>query len=438
VYRNCLKSVLLAMNNPFTLCRNNTVRTSIAFLSLVIITCYTNLFAQDANPLLPTVKLSGFVKTDVFYDSRQTVSAREGHFLLFPASQVYDTDGKDINAKPNFNILPIQSNLSVSIAGPTALGAALSGLIEGDFFGQSNADVNMLRLRHAYLKMHWTKTELLIGQYWHPLFATSCYPGTVSFNTGVPIQPFSRAPQIRISHTIGLVKLSGALLSQRDYVSTGPDGSSSKYLRDSGIPEIQVSGELNIKKNNEFVFGTGFGYKRLTPQIKTGKNFKTNETVRGMSANAYLKHISKYLTIKLEGVYLENGSEFLSISGYAVKDSVDAEKGLVNYQPIRTLSCWGDIQTNGKLIQVGVFSGYTQNLGTKSEVLGPVYLTSNAPIKSLYRISPRLTVKPGNLMLAAEIEYTSALYGTPDNHCKMINTTKTDNIRFLLSAIFKF
>jgi len=30
------------------------------------------------------IKFNGFVKGDYFYDTRQTVSAREGHFLLWP------------------------------------------------------------------------------------------------------------------------------------------------------------------------------------------------------------------------------------------------------------------------------------------------------------------------------------------------------------------
>jgi hypothetical protein len=406
---------------------------------LLILGSFTKeIVAQDNSQVLPVVKLSGFVKSDVFVDTRQIISAREGHFLLFPAPRAYDGDMKDVNAKTNFNFLPIHSNLAVNITGPSALGATTSGLIEGDFFGQSNVDVNMLRLRHAYIKLKWVNTELLIGQYWHPLFVVSCFPGTVSFNTGAPIQPFSRAPQVRITRYINNFRISGALLSQRDNASTGPEGTSSKYLRDSGIPEIQVSGEADIKKDWEFVFGAGFGYKKLAPMTKTGKNYKTSETVPGISVNAYFKQVGRFLTLKLEGVYLENGSEFLSLSGYAVKDTIDAEKGLVSYEPVRTASCWADISTNGKSVQFGIFSGYTKNLGTRSVVTGPFYLTSNLPVRSLYRVSPRMTVKSSNFAIAAEIEYTSALYGTINDHCVMVNTSNADNFRYLISVIYKF
>ena len=79
-------------------------------------------------------KISGFVKNDFFYDTRQTVAAREGHFLLWPSPENLDMIGEDINAQSNFNMLAIQSRISLALSGPDALGAKTSGLIEGDFF----------------------------------------------------------------------------------------------------------------------------------------------------------------------------------------------------------------------------------------------------------------------------------------------------------------
>jgi hypothetical protein len=83
------------------------------------------------------ISFSGFVKTDAFYDSRQTVAIREGHFLLYPAAVKEDPDGKDINAQPSFNILSIQSRLTGKITGPDAFGAKTSGMLEGAFFGHT-------------------------------------------------------------------------------------------------------------------------------------------------------------------------------------------------------------------------------------------------------------------------------------------------------------
>ena len=39
------------------------------------------------------IKFSGYVKNDFFWDSRQTVAAREGHFLLWPMAEFLDENG---------------------------------------------------------------------------------------------------------------------------------------------------------------------------------------------------------------------------------------------------------------------------------------------------------------------------------------------------------
>ena len=55
--------------------------------------------AQEQNKTFG-IGFSGFVKTDFFMDTRQTVSSREGHFLLLPAPENMDARGEDINGAP--------------------------------------------------------------------------------------------------------------------------------------------------------------------------------------------------------------------------------------------------------------------------------------------------------------------------------------------------
>jgi hypothetical protein len=152
------------------------------FLVLFSVILTATSIAQDNNSF--GIRFSVFVKTDIFWDSRQTVAAREGHFLLYPQNEKLDANDEDINAKANFNMLSIQTRLRGTITGPDALGAKTSGVIEGAFFGHTSGDINGFRLRHAFVKLNWTRTELLVGQYWHPAFVTYCFPGVVSFNTG--------------------------------------------------------------------------------------------------------------------------------------------------------------------------------------------------------------------------------------------------------------
>src|SRR4030065_2733590 len=110
------------------------------------------------------IKFSGFVKTDIFYDSRQSSASnglREGHFYLFPDNILNDAAGKDLNANPSFHILNIQTRLRGDIAGPDAFGAKTSGAIEAEFFGTNESDLNGFRLRHAYVKLDWKNISLL-------------------------------------------------------------------------------------------------------------------------------------------------------------------------------------------------------------------------------------------------------------------------------------
>ncbi|MFW5644912.1 MAG: hypothetical protein ACOCZL_03275, partial [Bacteroidota bacterium] len=166
----------------------------IVLLFLISFGTSLHTFSQDDEKKFG-ISLSGFVKNDFILDTRQTVSVREGHFLLYPEDERLDPDGEDINARANFNYLSIQSRVTGKLTGPDAFGAKTSGILEGAFFGATNSDINGFRLRHAFFKRNWASTELLLGQYWHLMFVTDCFPGTVSFNTGTPFQYFSRNPQ---------------------------------------------------------------------------------------------------------------------------------------------------------------------------------------------------------------------------------------------------
>jgi hypothetical protein len=384
---------------------------------------------------------SGFIKNDYFWDTRQTVSAREGHFLLFPANEKLDPSGEDINAKSSFNFLSIQSRVRVNITGARALNADVTGKLEADFFGQLNPNINLLRLRLAYIDMDWGDTELRFGQDWAPMFVTDCFPGTVSFNTGSPFQPFARNPQIKLTQKFGKIKLIGVLSSQRDYASRGAIGTTGTYLRNSASPEFSI--QLHYKSVNKdagtmLVTGVGASYKNITPQIETGTGYKTDATVGGINGIAFLKYQAKKFTVKVEGIYGENMTDVLCIGGFLVSDSIDPVKGYVEYSPIKTISFWTDIHTNGKKFQAGLFAGYTQNMGAKDDMVGPVYgLGTN--ISDVYRVSPRFIYNTGKVRFALEFEYTVANYGSTRD-VKGVPTTLTEvaNLRSLFAVYYFF
>ncbi len=396
------------------------------------------------------IKFSGFVKNDMFFDTRQTTAAREGHFLIYPNPEILDDAGDDINAGLNYNFLAVQSRLSGKITGPDAFGAKTSGVIEGDFFAQLNDNINLFRMRHAFVKLNWEATQLLFGQYWNPMFVTGCYPGTVSFNTGCPFQPFARNPQVRLTKYLGDLQVTVAALGQRDYASRGANGASSQYLRNSGIPDMHI--QIHYSKSDEeaqtdFLFGVGGAFKQIVPRLQTDVGYKTDETVSGMSFMGFLKYKMPILTFKLEGVYGENLADVLSISGFAVEKIKDIPKNYVSYLPLSTMSFWGDIHTNGENFQFGIFAGYSKNLGAANDVTGPVYglgvaglgKNNDEGIEYMYRISPRLVFNSNKLRFALEGEYTGASFGNLD--AKAVpsnNTTQVANMRLLFATYYFF
>ncbi|MBI5475722.1 MAG: hypothetical protein HY964_03190 [Ignavibacteriales bacterium] len=404
------------------------------------------------------IKFSGFVKSDFFYDTRQTVNIREGHFLLYPDGEKLDADGNDINAKHNFNFLSIQTRLTGTITAPDAFGANVSGVVEADFFGNENtsfADVNGFRLRHAYAKLTWTNTELLFGQYWHPLFIPGCFSDVISFNTGAPFQPFSRNPQMRITQKIENFKLIGVLSAQRDF--TSPGGSAS--LRNSGLPEMHAEFQYenkNVEANEEILAGIGGGYKVLLPLMNTEKSnnkYLTDETVSSISATGFLKLKIKDITYKMQGVYGENLYDMTMLGGYGVQEVIDTNKNTVAYTPFKTLSIWSEVMTQVDDFQFGLWGGYTQNLGAKNSIVyysnkvnGTDVTIRGSDIKSIWRISPRAILTSGKFNFALETEYTNAAYaikngnGDPKRDSKgyITETKNLSNLRFLFAVILKF
>lgn len=409
------------------------------FITAFVLFLTTITFAQEKSKF--GIKFTGFVKTDIIYDTRQTIAVREGHFNLYPYNEDLDAYGKDINGKDNFNMLSIQTRLKGVITGPDAFGAKTSALIEGAFFGHTAPDVNGFRLRHAYAKLKWENTELLVGQFWHAMFITDCFPGTVSFNTGTPFQPFSRNPQIRLTHKADAIKFIFTAMSQRDFASTGPNGGGSQYLRNNALPELNLTIQYHKKNSNgnEFLLGAGADYLSLTPRIETPQGYATNETVNSLSFMAFMKVKANNITWKLEGVLGQNTTHLTMLGGYAETDILYPAIQDYEYTPLNILSVWTELHTNGKDFQAGVFAGFTKNNGFDKELHtnGDIY-ARGANIDYVYRVAPRLIFNSGKMRFAGEIEYTVAAYGTTQDDLTVANSKEVGNLRFLMGVYYFF
>ncbi len=380
--------------------------------------------------------LYGYVKTDVMLDTRQTVTAREGHLLLYPDKKL-EANGVDANEGINFNILSIQSRFGAKIKAPDFLGAKSSGIMEAEFFGSSNAVTGGVRLRVGVVKLDWGSHEFMAGQNWTPLFIEEAFAKTISFNTGVPFVAFGRSPQVRYTYKPGKFKLHLSALSERDFQSTGPAGETSSYLRNAGLPMLNLGANYD---DGTIFLAANASYKEVRPRLITdGGTIPTKvideNKAKGFVTNILARYTATDFFVTASALYGQNTHNLLMIGGYAVK-SVSADNGMWEYTPINTGSGWIDMQY-GKDLTVGFFGGYTKNLGAEDEITGSYY-SRGRDIDYVYRASPRISYRTGKTQLAAEFEYTTAAYGTNDKMGKVINSQEVANLRVLLAAIIYF
>jgi hypothetical protein len=193
----------------------------------------------------------------------------------------------------------------------------------------------------------------------------------------------------------------------------------------------------NKEKGTAIHAGISGNYQTLKPRLSTTAGYKTDNTFGSSIAMAFLKVKLPEVTIKAMGVYGEDTYNLTMLGGYAVEttDPVTFEE---TYVPLKTLSAWTDIHTNGTQMQFGLFAGYSKNLGTSSDITGP-YFTRGNTIDHLYRIAPRMIYNSGKFRIAPEIEYTVAAYGTPKvNDGTVSDANNVGNLRFLVGIYYFF
>ncbi|MCX6230456.1 MAG: hypothetical protein NTZ33_02825 [Bacteroidetes bacterium] len=381
------------------------------------------------------IRFNGFVNSQIMYDTRQTVGGRETMLLLYPENKKADKNGNDINATPSFNQLAMITRLTANVFGPDVFNAKATALFEGDFTGQTNNDNNGFRLRHAYVKLKWQNSELLMGQYWHPFDVPEMIPYTIALSAGAPFHAFSRHIQVRYSHNFGRLKIIGVMASQRDYSNDGPLGVSSVYLRNAVIPDLHLQLQYTV---NHHLFGIGGDFKMIQPRLLTDSNIKTDARVKSFAAIGFAKLVYSKVDIKLQASCGENLSEHTMLGGYFEK-AIDPKDGSITYGNLQTANLWTDIATKGSAWTFGLFAGYTKNLGYSSKIMtnGKFYGRGNT-IDYIYRIAPRIFYTTGPLQFGSEFEYTAAAYGTPDTKGIVNNTAEYANFRVLLSATYNF
>lgn len=390
------------------------------------------LTAQEEKEKL-NINFNGYVGYSFFFDTYESETSRDGLIYFYPKAEDVNANGDDINKNFQAQMLSVESRTRLTASGLSAFGAKSKAVIEGDFLGTGQPYTRLFRLRHAFAQLDWESSQLIVGQTWHPLFVTGCFPGVFSFGAGAPFNPLNRAPQIRYTYNpTSNLDLMGALLMHGDFKSSGP----ADALQNSGLPDMQ----FQFRFHNDFVY-TGFtaGYKILQPRTVTDNGLKTDETIGSFNFQAFAKFTMNPVTVKVQGIYGENLSHLVMIGGYgASMDDVIAAEDDYSYVNLKTFSMWSEVMTNFKKLNGAIFFGYSQNLGASSDYESLGYARGEN-LHSITRISPRVQYTSGKLTFILEHMLTTAVYATFDNKHKA--DTKADptiNHRIQLGAKYAF
>ena len=377
----------------------------------------------------------GFVNPHYYADSRSVVGGREDMMLFYPKPIVRDNAGYDINDGWQANMLAITARLGLKVVGPEMLGANTMAYIEGDFTGSTNATINNLRLRHAYIQMDWLKSygveipsslhhTLIVGQYWYPMVIHEIMPMTNPLNMGAPFHCYARQPQVRyewISHGFDVV---AAACWQLDNMSQGlyngiPQYNSTLFARHSLVPELNLQLRYLTK---HFFFGAAVNLKTIQPQVTTVDTvLQHTEKHTSFSWSLFGRYNGPGFTVKAQALLNNSLYEGCSLGGYLMlADST--------FQDWHFNTVWLDVERNRGHWRPGLFVGYARNLDYGQHADALHTFGRGHDMKYLWRVQPRLTYKTlKGLDFTGEVEYTRAGYANP-----------VGNLRLSLSMVYAF
>mgnify|MGYP004576493153 FL=1 len=372
-------------------------------------------------------KFYGFIRNYFVFDSRDNKAGTKDLFYYLPLDEQLNGTGEDVNANPSFRFLAITSRLGLDVKdyqiGKTKVGAK----VETDFYCM-NGNVAVLRLRQAYATLSWDglgndgrqSTSVKIGQAWHPIAADQPY--VIDLETGTPFNPFSRTPMVMLDHNFSEhFTLTGGLIWQMQYLSTGPKGASDSYIKYGCVPEFYAG--VTLKGTNGFLARTGVDVLSIKPRWRDASSSKVSDRITTANPYVYVQYAARDFSINGKVVYASAGEHFNMLSGYGV--SKVNEDGSMEYAPLHSTVSYLSVKY-GRKVQVQGMIGYMKNLGTSKALVtdktvggvdytstSNLYISSNGfhNLDQLIRVTPTVVYNLGKLAFGLEYDITAAQYG---------------------------
>ncbi len=224
-------------------------------------------------------KLYGFLRLDLDFDSQRPNSPQTPLFITSPDPLAGGAE------KGNFSMHPRLTRIGIDYTGPriATLGdARLSGRLETDFENGGSESRQIIRIRHAFLRLDWKEFSLLAGQTWDvvsPLFPT-VNNDTLQWNAG---NVGDRRPQLRAAYEpkagdgkfsfIGGIGLTSAI----DAVDLDANGF--RDGEESQLPDVQARAGYSypVGKDRSASFGVSafYGFLETTRPVAGRTDFNS-------------------------------------------------------------------------------------------------------------------------------------------------------------------
>ena len=391
--------------------------------------------------------ISGYIKGEAYSDSRQTVDAEIYDISFFPARQKYDPEHEDINARGQTLFDAFETRIGITCDGIKIKQADLKTFLEVDFEIFAANITNLPHMRHAYGELTWKNTTLLFGQTWHPVVLAE--PKTINYSGANPFDYYARSPQLTVTHRPQPhIAIIGSASMQVDYVSDGPYGLSSQYMRWATIPNLDL--QIRWLLNN-YMINIGIDYKRIAPRIESATLFKVHERLSSLSFFLNTRFTWQLVEMITKINFGQNASDFSGMGGYAVqKGSINQITDHRKYTNLNNIACFTDIElTKNKKFKPGMFIGFSKNLGASTliehnivdeqgTILDKRIFGFVPDVNNAFRISTRLIGIIKNITIGGEVEYTRAAYGDILNNGTVVNTKPVECIRCTFATYYYF
>jgi hypothetical protein len=280
------------------------------------------------------IKLYGFLRLDLDMDSQRPNNTQTPLFITSPDASAGGSSNGD------FSMHPRLTRFGVDYTGPRLekLGnAKLSGKLETDFENGGSESRQIIRIRHAYLRMDWSNFALLAGQTWDtvsPLFPT-VNNDTLQWNAG---NVGDRRPQLRAAYEpkagrgkfsfIGGIGLTGAIDGLDLDNNTFRDG------EESHLPNYQgrIGYSHPLVKDQMASFGLSGFYGFL----------KTSRPIAGRT-NFHAQLLNVDFTLPLAGILALRGEGWWGRNMSDVRGGAGQGINTANGREIRGRGGWSEL-----------------------------------------------------------------------------------------------